>query len=230
LASIQGGVCGDADATDFSALTTAICLCPSSTAIQPCACALSTGSNSTVTITCADAGLGDSKIAEILVKVSAKTPLDTLVLSGNKLTKVASTSRRSGSGIEDEDMIRATAITSLLTQFTQLNYVDLSSNVIITIGAGELALTAPVNFLSLANNTITSIEADALPSTILIINLQNSRILQLLFDAATYVNGSQIVLDSNRLTNLQPAVFNPILTGFKNSGFTKSFISVAQSN
>jgi len=175
-----------------------------------------------VTITCADAGLGDSRTAQILLNISPKTPLDTLVVSGNKLTKVPSTSRQSGSGIEDEGMIRATATKSLLTQFTQLNYVDLSSNVITKIGTGQLALTAPVKLLSLANNTITSIEADALPSTShfkLLIFL--NRILQLHFDAAAYVNGSQIVLDSNRLTNLQPAVFQSILTGFKNSGFTQ---------
>jgi Leucine-rich repeat (LRR) protein len=119
-----------------------------------------------VTITCAGAELGDSKIAEILLNVPPKTPLDTLILSGNKLTKVPSTSsRRSGSGSEDDGMIRATTTKSLLTKLTQLNNVDLSSNVITTIGAGELTLTASLKFLSLANNTIASIEADALPST-----------------------------------------------------------------
>jgi len=120
-----------------------------------------------VTITCADAGLGDSRTAQILLNVSPKTPLDTLILGGNKLTKVPSTSsRRSGSGSEDDDMIRATATTSLLTQFTQLNNVDLSSNGITRIGIGELTLTAPVKFLSLANNLIASVAMSSLPSTL----------------------------------------------------------------
>jgi Leucine-rich repeat (LRR) protein len=86
------------------------------------------------------------------------------------LTKVPSTSsRRSGSGSEDDGMIRATATTSLLTQFTQLNNVDLSSNVITTIGTGELALTAPLEFLSLANNVISSVAMGSLPSALFIL-------------------------------------------------------------
>ena len=44
---ITGGICGDADATAFSALTTGICLCPPSPSLSPCTCGMTVGSVST---------------------------------------------------------------------------------------------------------------------------------------------------------------------------------------
>jgi hypothetical protein len=45
-----------------------------------------------------------------------------------------------------------------------------------------------------------------------------------------YVSGGEIKLDSNKLTFLDQAVFEPIVTGFKNNGFTTAYISVDKSN
>ena len=149
------------EATAFTDLTTAVCLCPSSTSLGPCSCGLTTGSSSTVNVTCVSMELGDSGTAKILLSVPPTTPLDTLILSGNNLTKVPSVPSRRFKSISD--MSRG-ASTSLLTPFTLLNYVDLSSNVITIIGTGDLALKAPVKFLNLARNVISSVAAASLPS------------------------------------------------------------------
>ena len=159
LPFIQGGVCGDADATAFSALTTEICLCPPSTSLSPCTCGLTVGSVSTVNVTCASTKLGDAATAKILQSVSPTTPLDTLILNGNELSKVPSASSRRAYSVTSRITTK-----SLLTPFTLLNHVDLSSNGITSIGTGDLALKGPVNFLNLAQNVISSIAAGSLPS------------------------------------------------------------------
>ena len=159
LPFIQGGVCGDADATAFTALTTGICLCPPSPSLSPCTCDLTVGSVSTVNVTCASTGLGDEATAIILQSVPPTTPLDTIILNGNKLSKVPSTSSRRAYSVTSR-----VATKSLLTPFTLLNYVDLASNVITAIGTGDLALKAPVKFLNLASNVISSVSAGSLPS------------------------------------------------------------------
>ena len=77
------------------ALTTAVCLCPPSPSLSPCNCSLSTGNDSTaVTVTCVSAELGNAALGEILLNGPPTTPLDTLILSGNNLTKVPSTTLR----------------------------------------------------------------------------------------------------------------------------------------
>ena len=147
---IQGGVCGDADKTAFTDLTTVICLCPPSTSIDPyCTCDLSTGSDTLVTVTCEGAGLGDSGVAKILLSFAVSTPIDTLILRGNNLKRVPSIFSRS---------------VGLLTRFNQLNSVDLSSNVITAVSTGDLTMAAPLKFLNLTNNVISSIATAALPS------------------------------------------------------------------
>ena len=159
LPFIKGGVCGDSDATPFSALTNGICLCPSSTSLLPCSCELTTGSVGTVNVTCASKGLGDAATVKLLQSVSPTIPVDTLILSGNKLSKVPSTSSRRAYSVTS----RATT-KSLLTPFTRLNYVDLSSNVITAINTGDLTLKAAVKFLNLDSNKISSVAAGSLPS------------------------------------------------------------------
>lgn len=106
-------------------------------------------------------GTGRFSNCQYLLSVSSTTPLDTLILSGVNLTKIPSTSTRRFAS--SENFIRATT-KSLLTPFTLLNHVDLSSNVITSIGTGDLALKGPVKFLNLANNVISSIAAGSLPS------------------------------------------------------------------
>jgi hypothetical protein len=53
---------------------------------------------------------------------------------------------------------------SLLTKFTMLNHIDLSFNSITSIIGGDLTLKAPLFFLDLTSNQISSVATSSLPS------------------------------------------------------------------
>ena len=157
LPFVSGGTCQDS--TAFSDLTTTICLCPPSVSIATCSCYLTSSggdSSSTVTVNCTSQGLGDATMASVLINISITTPLDTLLLGGNNLTKIpSSSSRRVGS--------KASSTSSLLTKFPLLNYVSLSSNAITSILKGDIALAASLKFLDLSSNKIAQVAVGSLP-------------------------------------------------------------------
>ena len=157
LPFVSGGTCEDS--TEFSALTTTICWCPLSASIATCSCDLTAGSTTTITVNCTSQGLGDASIASVLSSISVTSPLDTLLLGGNNLTKVPSSSSRQ---MTDVGISRASS-TSLLTQFPLLNYVSLSSNAITSILKGDLTLSAPLKFLDVSSNQISRVAVGSFP-------------------------------------------------------------------
>jgi len=140
------------DGTALFDLTSIICWCPPSVPLATCSCDLTADSSSAVIVNCTSQGLGDAVMASVLLNISVTTPLDTLLLGGNNLTKVPS------SPVD----ARATT-TSLLTRFPLLNYVSLSSNAITSILKGDLTLTTPLKFLDLSSNQISQVAVGSLP-------------------------------------------------------------------
>jgi len=157
LPFVSGGTCQDS--TAFSALTTTICWCPPSVSIATCSCYLTASGSSTVTVNCASQGLGDAAMASVLLSISSTSPIDTLLLDDNNLTKVPSSSSRRVSRI---GIIR-TSFTSLMTKFPLLNHVGLSSNAITSILKGDLTLPAPLKLLNLTSNQISRIAVESFP-------------------------------------------------------------------
>jgi len=107
-------------------------------------------------------------------------------------------------------IVGSRASTSLLARFPLLNYVSLASNAITSILKGDLVLTAPLKFLDLSSNQISRVAVGSLPSS--------------------YENGAQILLDDNKLTGLDAAVFQPILDYFVKNGYPSSSTFISLSN
>ena len=74
-------------------------------------------------------------------KIRPTTPVDVLNLSGNKFTRIPAG----------------------LTQFEQLINVNLSSNAITAVNAGDLNVSSAVTHVDISSNAITAISANSLP-------------------------------------------------------------------
>jgi len=84
-------------------------------------------------------------MATIINNIPASTPVVSLLLNNNQLTRVPPG----------------------LTKFTQMETLSLADNQISSIAAGDLSLTSNFfNTLDLSNNAIASIEENSLPSII----------------------------------------------------------------
>ena len=126
-----------------TALTPLICKCPQfDYYISPCFCKVTPplSSSSTLTITCAPltdggAGLGvsDTRMAEIIAKTPATTPLDNLLLNFNNLTQVPVN----------------------LNQYTTLTYLTLAHNSISSITATSTTFPATLITLDASFNLMT---------------------------------------------------------------------------
>ena len=138
---VTNATCSDADSTPFTALTALNCKCPIYS-ISPCTCRTTMGSNTTLTISCANKNITDSSMAKIFTKIPASTPVDQLDLSGNLLTRVPAN----------------------LTQYPTLNKLSLASNSITSIASGDLTLPANVIVLDVSKNLISSVSKDSLPA------------------------------------------------------------------
>ena len=126
---------------EFSSYSSEVCFFPPATELGGCTCALTTGSDTTVTISCASLSLDDTAV-EALVDKIAWAPIDTFDLSGNLLTKIPA---------------------NLAPQLASVTTLSLTSNGITSIGSGELKLQATVVSLDVSSNSISTIAADALP-------------------------------------------------------------------
>ena len=141
-----------------SGLTPLICECPQyASFIAPCTCGATAGSTTSLTISCANHGLGDLAIPPILANISTTAAIDTFDFSNNTLT----------------------AIPSGLPQYTQLENVLMYTNQITSIETEQLALPANCNLLDLSNNTISNIETGALPGNSFIFHLYEITILNI---------------------------------------------------
>jgi len=138
---VVNATCSDVDTTPFTALTALNCKCPIYS-ISPCTCRTTMGSNTTLTISCANKNLTDSSMVKIFTKIPASTPVDQLDLSGNLLTRVPAN----------------------LTQYPTLNNLSLASNFITSIASGDLTLPANVVVLDVSKNLISSVSKDSLPA------------------------------------------------------------------
>ena len=132
----------DTFATPFSSLSAINCQCPT-VSIAPCICVPTTTNslNTTLTVSCADQGLGDSDMTKIVGNIPATTPLDILIMSKNTLTKIPDS----------------------LPQYTQLTTLSVASNAITSVATGQVALTANVVLLDFSSNQISTIAAGSLP-------------------------------------------------------------------
>jgi len=126
---------------DFSSYSNEVCLCPPAADLGGCTCALTTGSDTTVTINCAGLNLGNSAETTLVDKI-AWAPIDTFDLSGNLLTEVPA---------------------NLALQLSNVTSLSLASNGLTSIGSGELNLKATVVSLDVSNNSISTIATDARP-------------------------------------------------------------------
>ena len=135
---------------NFSSLyTPPACLCPTAAAISPCTCNNSNNLGM-VAIYCGGKNLNDNQMANIISNIFTWSPIDTMYLAGNKLTKIPAG----------------------LSQYTQLIWLQLESNSITSIGPNDLSgLTAPVMYINLANNQISTIADNAFPSWSILHNL-----------------------------------------------------------
>ena len=138
---VKNAACSDS--TPFSSLTELNCKCPVAS-IAPCSCQPTTGSDTTLTISCANQNLDDTTMASIIANVPPTTPVDTFDFSQNLLTVVPPN----------------------LPQFNQLTNLNLSTNAIVAVGTGELNLAAAVNSLDLSSNQIEAIAASSLPGNL----------------------------------------------------------------
>ena len=68
-------------------LTSVICDCPLyPSIIAPCTCGASTGSTTTLTISCSNKGVNETTLPPILAQLPATTPIDTYDFSSNQFT------------------------------------------------------------------------------------------------------------------------------------------------
>ena len=103
------------------------------------------GSTTSLTISCANHGLGDLAFPPILANISTTAAIDTFDFSNNTLT----------------------AVPSGLPQFTTVVNLNVASNQITSVGATELQFTANVSLVDLSSNQIKSIEPGAFPGSLL---------------------------------------------------------------
>ena len=140
-------LCNDGSTVDNFLNLTVICKCPAySTYIAPCVCGPtknSEGVSSTLTISCAAQSLGDSALSDIFKNVSSTSPVDTMNLSGNQLTKIPSG----------------------LPQYETLVSVTVANNSITSVGSTDLSLSGNVTLIDLSYNQISVIAPGSLPGT-----------------------------------------------------------------
>ena len=142
LPFVANATCGDLAATPFSSLTALNCQCPL-LLISPCTCQPSAGSNTTLTILCANQGMDNAAIGNVVANTPATTPVDTFDLGGNQLTSVPTG----------------------LPQYTTLVSVSVSNKSITSIGSADLSLTRNSTLINLSYNQISSIVPGSLPRT-----------------------------------------------------------------
>jgi len=146
--------CIDGTVLSTLALTPLICQCPTyADDIKPCTCGATESSTETLTINCANYGIGDSKMETIVNNISATTPVAVLDLGNNTLTRIPAN----------------------LPQYKQLQTFIVSKNQITSIGANQLTLPADVALLDLSSNQITKIETNSLPGAANYLKLKSSR-------------------------------------------------------
>ena len=121
-----------------------------------------------------------------------------------------------------------TIVPTGLTQYSQLISLNLASNLITAVRAGDLTLSAAVVSLDLSSNQMTTIASGSLPSEWLNYNylLDLIILLKFLMFTATYASSATVVLDNNQLTSFSSTVFQPILDAFIASTETGLTISV----
>lgn len=129
----------------FSLYNFSVCICPLASDISPCTCGLS--STTTTSLNCANLNLNDSSIATVVKNTPSWSPVDTVILKGNQLSRVP-------------------AQLSKYTKLVNLVNPNLSSNSITSIHATDSLslLSTPVRLIDLSANSITQITQDALPS------------------------------------------------------------------
>ena len=140
------GTCQDGH--PFSFFNLAACICPLPAEIDPCKCGLSSISLMapvvTATLNCANQNLNDSAMAAVVYKTPSWSPIDTVILKGNQLTRLP----------------------AHLSKYTQLVNLNFASNGITSIDAGNESLallSAAVQFIDLSSNLITQIKPGAFP-------------------------------------------------------------------
>ena len=143
LPFVVNATCADSAATPFTSLSALNCKCPT-TSILPCTCLPTSGSDTTLTISCAAQSLSDSAMNKIVSNIDPTTPVDTMDLSSNKLT----------------------FIPKGLPKLKQLVNLIVSSNAITTIETSDLTVTGSVTNLDLSSNLIATIADSSLPCAI----------------------------------------------------------------
>lgn len=187
--------------------------------VEQCSCSDSSSTSGTVIIDCRSLSLNDDQVKSVIDNLNtAMANVDSFYLQGNALTFVPSG----------------------LAQFSQLTTVDLSTNQITEIKAGDLTLSAAVLSLDLSGNQIVNIASGALPGKIyfifyfsqlwnLIWSVKNV-LVTIFYTIATYATPVAINLENNQLTAFSEDVFKPIIDGFILNSQNINTISVAGSN
>ena len=136
------GTCQNGD--QFSSYSAAAsCFCPAAADISPCTCGFTDRSETTITIDCTDKSLDDVAMARIVNKIQTWSPVDTMLLNGNRLKVVPP-------GLP------------LITRLVDLN---LASNQITSVGSTELQLPAKVTTINLSSNNITALADNCFPGS-----------------------------------------------------------------
>ena len=186
----SGATCGDTPKTPFSAFKPLNCQCPGlPSQLGPCTCKPTVGgSNTTLTLSCANAGFNDTTMTSVVSLFSPANPVDTVDLSENLLTAVPSGLARFNQmtnlnlsnnsivaigtgGLNVPAAVKTldlsgnllTQVPTDLTQLANVTSLSLASNGLTSIGSGELKLKATVVSLDVSNNSISTIATDALP-------------------------------------------------------------------
>lgn len=118
--------------------------CPNP-ALDKCTCRQTQIGGDTLTFTCSNT-LNDAAMDAALDSIPIKNIVDTLVLSGNGLTKVP---------------------TGLPTKFPKLISLNLANNQITRVNENELTLAGSVTLIDLSGNLITTIAPGSLPGKII---------------------------------------------------------------
>ena len=122
-----------------TALTPLICKCPQfDYDIAPCFCRVTPplSTSTTLTITCDPLNVvDDTRMAAIITKTPATTPIDTLILKVNNLTQVPAN----------------------LNQYTQLTYLSLAHNSISSIAVTGTIFPAVLSTLDVNSNQLTQV-------------------------------------------------------------------------
>ena len=136
----------------------------------------------------------------------------------------------------------------LVSTFPAVVSVTLAGNKMTSLANGDLSAMKNVVLVDVSRNEIQTIASGSLPGDKIQSykvewpnnRYENRNIIVMkfdfpifLFDAALYASGGSVMkLDSNKLTSLDAAVFQPIVSGFIANGYSSAntFISVANSN